>query len=107
VSQPEICLNICRRLAWLGLNIDATANLANAETISVAGSRIAVLVIPTDKEQVISDEALTVMRAHLHASKLQPESKCPMPESLFDCTGQVVIIMRAPEDRPRPARPYL
>ena len=62
-NQPEVRLNICRRLAWLGLEIDATANLANAETISVAASRIAVLVIPTDEEQVIADEALTVMRA--------------------------------------------
>lgn len=59
--QPPIRAGICRRLAWLGLEPDAAANDANAELISRAASRVAAFVIPTDEEQVIADEALTVL----------------------------------------------
>ncbi len=46
---------ICARLAWLGLDLDPVANDANAATISMAQSKIAVLVVPTDEESVIAD----------------------------------------------------
>ena len=59
--QPPIRAAISKRLAWLGLELDATAKDANAETISTATSRIAAFVIPTDEEQVIADEALFVL----------------------------------------------
>ncbi len=59
--QPPIRAGICQRLAWLGLEIDAAANNANAEKISTAASRITAFVIPTDEEQVIADEALSVL----------------------------------------------
>jgi acetate kinase len=59
--QPPIRAAIRKRLAWLGLELDATAKDANAETISTATSRIAAFVIPTDEEQVIADEALFVL----------------------------------------------
>jgi acetate kinase len=60
--QPEIRAAVCARLAWLGLALDEPANAANAETISTAGSRIAVLVLRTDEEQVVADEALSLLR---------------------------------------------
>lgn len=59
-NQPQIRMAICERLAWLGLEIDTAANAANAETISSASSRIIAFIIPTDEEQVIADEALSV-----------------------------------------------
>ena len=61
-NQPQIRAEICNRLVWLGAKIDAAANARNAEKISKGSSRIAALVIPTDEEQVIADEALSVLK---------------------------------------------
>jgi acetate kinase len=58
--QSEIRRAVASRLEWLGLAIDPEANAANATLISTSLSHIAVYVIPTDEEQVIADEALTV-----------------------------------------------
>jgi acetate kinase len=44
-------------LAWLGLDIDAAKNAANAEVISTPASKVAVLVVPTDEEGVIAQHA--------------------------------------------------
>ena len=44
-------------LAWLGLEIDAARNAANAEVISTPASKVAVLVVPTDEEGVIAQHA--------------------------------------------------
>ncbi|PGH54364.1 acetate kinase [Azospirillum palustre] len=42
------------KLAWMGVNIDAAANDANATKISTPGSRLPVYVIPTDEERMIA-----------------------------------------------------
>ena len=55
--QRQVRENVCRRLAWLGIRIDAAANQRNATRIDAPGGAVAVLVIPTDEEQVIADEA--------------------------------------------------
>jgi acetate kinase len=60
--QPEIRAAICARLAWLGVAIDADANARNATRIEAAHAKVAVLVVPTDEEQVIADETLAVLR---------------------------------------------
>ncbi|SHK21549.1 acetate kinase [Roseomonas rosea] len=60
-NQPTVRLGVCGRLAWLGLELDAAANDRNAEIISTPSSRIAAFVIPTDEEQVIADEALSLL----------------------------------------------
>ncbi len=60
--QPQIRAAVCERLAWTGLALDPEANNANARTISEAGSRVSVLVIPTDEEQVLADEAIAVLQ---------------------------------------------
>jgi acetate kinase len=62
--QPEIRAAICRGLTWLGLLVDGAANKANAATISTSQSKIAILVMATDEEQVIADEAVSLI---LHA----------------------------------------
>ncbi|MBY5642448.1 acetate/propionate family kinase [Rhizobium leguminosarum] len=59
--QPEIRAGVAKRLSWLGLAIDEKANAANDLTISTRESRIAAHVIATDEEQIIADEALTVL----------------------------------------------
>lgn len=45
---------ICNRLAWMGVSLDDAANAANAVVINNADSRIDVMVIPTDEEEVIA-----------------------------------------------------
>lgn len=42
------------KLAWMGVEIDAAANEANAAKISAPGSRLPVYVIPTDEERMIA-----------------------------------------------------
>lgn len=45
---------VCRDAAWLGVDLDATANQANAPRISTSGSRVAAWVIPTNEELMIA-----------------------------------------------------
>ena len=61
--QPQIRNAVCRHLAWLGITLDDSANSNDATVIDASGSRIAVLVIPTDEEQVIADEAWSILAA--------------------------------------------
>lgn len=58
--QPGIRARVAARLAWLGLELDADANAANAEVISAPHSRIRVFVLPTDEEGVIAAEAASL-----------------------------------------------
>lgn len=52
---------ICEGSAWLGVEIDAAANRAQAVRISTDRSRVSVLVIPTDEEQVIARSTATIL----------------------------------------------
>ncbi|OMY83623.1 hypothetical protein AQ850_30040 [Burkholderia pseudomallei] len=61
--QPQTRAAVCERLRWLGVELDAHANARNAETVSRDGSRVAVLVVPTDEEQVIARDAASVLHA--------------------------------------------
>lgn len=61
--QPAVRADVCERLEWLGVAVDPEANNADAPVISSAASRISVFVIPTDEEQVIADEALSIVNA--------------------------------------------
>lgn len=45
---------VCDKLKWLGVEIDAQENQHNASTISTPGTRVEVLVIPTNEELVIA-----------------------------------------------------
>ena len=63
--QPEIRSMVCERLAWLGVALDAQANVSNHAIISSSGSRIGAFVIPTDEEQVIAEEALSILQPSL------------------------------------------
>ena len=58
---PESGAEICDRLGWLGVRIDATANAANATRIGAPGSSIDVQVIATDEEAMIARHTMGVV----------------------------------------------
>ncbi|CAN7643137.1 acetate/propionate family kinase [Pararhizobium sp. LjRoot235] len=61
-NQPKIRALICERLLWLGVEVDPVENENHAWKISSSTSRVAVFVVPTDEEQTIAEEALSVAR---------------------------------------------
>jgi acetate kinase len=54
---------ICAALGWLGLELDAKANAANAATISRTASRVLVTVEPTNEEWIAASHAVRVLSA--------------------------------------------
>ncbi|HYS64877.1 MAG TPA: acetate/propionate family kinase [Paraburkholderia sp.] len=58
--QPEVRAAVCERLAWLGVDLDPHANGINARVISSERSQVTVLVLPTDEEQIIANQAVAV-----------------------------------------------
>lgn len=60
--QPDIRRMICTRLEWLGVRLDHAANAANAQDIHTPDSAVAVLVIATDEEQIIANEAVAALQ---------------------------------------------
>jgi acetate kinase len=55
---PEIRALTVEKLNWLGAKLDTAANSRNAETISTADSKLTVLVIPTNEEEMIARHTL-------------------------------------------------
>ena len=53
-NAAEVRRRVCTRLDWLGGEVDETSNAANRPRISTAGSRIDLLVIPTNEEWMIA-----------------------------------------------------
>lgn len=45
---------VCRRLGWLGVELDADANARHAARVTTAGSRVSAWVVPTDEERMIA-----------------------------------------------------
>ncbi|WP_339670268.1 acetate/propionate family kinase [Dasania marina] len=56
--SPQLRERVCQQLAWLGINLDAQANLNNARCISSRDSKVAVYVIATDEELMIAQHCL-------------------------------------------------
>jgi acetate kinase len=56
---------ICAALGWLGLELDPDANRANASTISRAGSRVRVAVVPTNEEWITASHAVRMLSAEI------------------------------------------
>ena len=54
---------ICEKLGWLGITLDATANTHNSQQISGSNSAVAVCVIPTDEEAVIAAHTRRLLQA--------------------------------------------
>lgn len=60
-NQPAVRAGVCDRLGWLGLDLDLVANAANAVLISTPVSRTAAFIIPTDEEQMIAEETVSLL----------------------------------------------
>jgi acetate kinase len=60
---------VVRRLAWLGLELDAAANASGELLISRRQSRALCFVIPTDEELMIASHTLRALRAHASREK--------------------------------------
>jgi acetate kinase len=54
---------ICRRAAWLGIELDRAANQRGQQRISTAASSVSVFVIPTDEELMIATHTLALAAA--------------------------------------------
>jgi len=52
---------VCRRSAWLGIDLDVAANAHGDERISTAASSVAVWVIPTDEERMIARHTSAIL----------------------------------------------
>jgi acetate kinase len=55
---PQIRAMTVEKLSWLGAKLDADANTRNAEIISTSDSKLAMLVIPTNEEEMIARHTL-------------------------------------------------
>ena len=60
--SPEVRGEICQRLGFLGVKVDAMRNQQSSSVISADDSRVTVRVIPTDEEIVIARSVLQVLR---------------------------------------------
>ncbi|MBC7285267.1 acetate/propionate family kinase [Hoeflea sp.] len=60
-NHADIRSRICRRLAWLGLDIDETANAGHRTCISLPDSRAMVCIVPTDEERMIALHTLAIL----------------------------------------------
>jgi acetate kinase len=61
--SPVIRAGVVERLAWLGAELDQTANNAGSMTISTAKSGVDVLVVPTDEELMIARHTMATLVA--------------------------------------------
>jgi acetate kinase len=52
---------VCRGLAWLGLELDAAANVSGGPRISVESSKVSAWVVPTDEERMIALHVIDVL----------------------------------------------
>lgn len=64
-NSPEIRRRVCRGLEWLGIELDPARNEAARDGVTAEigreGSRIRVLVIPTDEELLIARDTVRVL----------------------------------------------
>jgi acetate kinase len=53
-NTPSIRARVCRAVAWLGIELDESANTDGGPRISRAGSRTSAWVLPTNEELMIA-----------------------------------------------------
>jgi len=53
-NSPHIRERVCRDAAWLGVTLDAAANLAGRPRISAKDSRVSAWTLPTNEELMIA-----------------------------------------------------
>ena len=60
-NAPQVRARIAERLGWLGAELDAAANERNEMVISTPGSKLRLMVIPTDEELMIARQTLALL----------------------------------------------
>jgi acetate kinase len=60
-NAPQVRARIAERLGWLGAELDAAANERNEMVISAPGSKLRMMVIPTDEELMIARQTLALL----------------------------------------------
>ena len=60
-NAPLVRARICDGLAFLGIELEAKRNAANADVISATAGRVSVRVIPTDEEFIIAETVRDVL----------------------------------------------
>ena len=53
---------LCEKLTWLGVKLDAAANISGGPRISTLDSAVSVWVIPTNEELMIAQHTLALVR---------------------------------------------
>ncbi|KAF0156912.1 MAG: acetate kinase [Syntrophaceae bacterium] len=63
-NSPNMRRRICAFLSWLGISLDEEKNLNGIleEDISLPGTKVKILVVPTDEEKMIARETRTVLQ---------------------------------------------
>ena len=72
--SPAIRERVCERLAWLGLDLDESANDKGEQRISKQSSKVSAWVVPTDEEQMIAVHVGEVMEGRKGTTRRTPES---------------------------------
>ena len=62
--SPQMRRRICDFLSWLGIALNEDKNLSGTfeGEISVPGTKVKVLVVPTDEEKMIAEETRTILQ---------------------------------------------
>jgi acetate kinase len=60
---PTVRAGICEGLTFLGVQLDADRNAANASIVSAPAGPVVVHVIPTDEEQMVARSVYTLLRS--------------------------------------------
>jgi acetate kinase len=66
-NAPEIREAVMQRLAWLGMDVDPSANRAGGPRVSREDARVPCYVIPTNEELMIARHTLSMLRTPVHA----------------------------------------
>ncbi len=64
---PEIRRRVCKQAAWLGVELDDAANVADAAKIATAGSKTSAWVIPTNEDLMIARHSWRLTEEHTEA----------------------------------------
>ena len=73
-NSPVIRARICEGLGFLGLELDASANKANAPIISREDSKVTVRVMRTDEELCLLEAGVAQMQSEAVSDFTQPQT---------------------------------
>ena len=59
-NAHQVRRNVVERLRWAGFALDEEANSRNDRRIEAPGSRVPILVVPTDEERMIAEHTMAV-----------------------------------------------